>query len=402
MNNQVIKLLPSVLGREQSFLSVELEEVKREIRSTVSNARVLVIGAAGSIGSAFVDVVAQFPLKCLHLIDISENNLAEVVRRFRSSRLSVPDDFKTFAIDYTGPEMEALLRSENYDYVLNFSALKHVRSERDPFTLMRLLEVNILGNWNLIDSLLATSPPTKIFSVSSDKSVNPANLMGASKSFMERLFLSRSNEIPFGSARFANVAFSDGSLLHSFLRRIENGQPLSAPNDIKRYFISHEEGGQLCLLGAFAGENSEIVFPKFEPESDMMTFSEIAKLVLRENGYDPLECEDEEEALRRAGEMTSATKQWPCFFSESNTSGEKPFEEFFYSDEKVDLNRYPNVGIVTYPKTSTREKVLSAIEAIQEIRGSWDWRKESLLNIVREVVPELTHLETHKNLDQKM
>lgn len=402
MKQIIDQVLPEILGRKSSFLHEEISSSNAQIADSLAGASVLIIGAAGSIGSAFVRELAFFSVKSIHLIDISENNLAEVVRSFRSAGICLPGDFKTFAIDFTGPEMKALLGTFSYDYVLNFSALKHVRSERDPFTLMRLLEVNILGNSMLLDSLEARGVPKMTFSVSSDKAVRPANLMGASKAFMERVFLSRSKEVPFGSARFANVAFSDGSLLHSFLKRLENKQPLSAPRDIRRYFITHQEAGQLCLLGAFTGKSREVFFPKFQPEEDMMTFSEIACVLLEANGYKPLECTSEEEALQVASQLSPTSREWPCYFSDSDTTGEKPFEEFHDPREEVDLLRFPEVGVVTKPIATESVKISEAISDIEGLRAKGDWKKEDLLSAVKKAVPELDHIERGRDLDQKM
>jgi FlaA1/EpsC-like NDP-sugar epimerase len=402
MSKTIDTILPAILGREDSFLKADIEAKRAEITSTLVGKRVLVIGAAGSIGAAFSRVLAEYSIGTLHLIDISENNLAELVRDFRSSGTNLPEDFQTFAIDFSGSEMRALLQMQAYDYVLNFAALKHVRSERDPLTLMRLLKVNVLANDQLIQSLLGTNPPTRVFAVSSDKAVRSANLMGGSKAFMERVFLSRADELPFGSARFANVAFSDGSLLFSFLRRLELRQPISAPNDVRRYFITHREAGELCLLGAFTGGNREIVFPKFRPESDMMTFAEIARVFLRAHGYEPHECDSEEEARARALELTSSSKEWPCWFTGSDTTGEKAFEEFSHPDETVDLARFEQVGIVTKPRYDGAEVVRTAIDHVLKIRDSGRWDKAELLEAVRLAVPELDHVEHGRNLDQKM
>jgi len=395
-------VLAQILGRKDSFVEEEIRSFDGEITCALRGARLLVIGAAGSIGAAFTRVLAAYPMGGLHLIDLNENNLVEVVRGFRSSGMSLPEDFRTYTIDFTGPEMQALLKCESYDFILNFSALKHVRSERDPFSLMRLLEVNVLGNARLLDSLLAGTKPRRIFSVSSDKAVRPANLMGASKAFMERVFLLRADEMSFASSRFANVAFSDGSLLFSFLRRIESGQPISAPSDVRRYFITHEEAGHLCLLGAFTGNNREIYFPKFRPESDMLTFAEIAAIFLRSNGLEPLECSSEAEALARAAELTGSSKRWPCWFSSSDTTGEKNFEEFYHPDEQIDLHRFPQVGVVTGPLGGDPEKLKSAIATLEKLRSQRRWTKDDLVGAIQMAVQELDHAELGRNLDQKM
>ncbi len=395
-------ILPKMLGRDGSFLQQEMNLKDADISSQLKNAKVLVIGAAGSIGASFVRVLTGYAVKSLHLIDISESNLAELVRDFRSAGVVLPDDFKTYAIDFSGPEMAALLDAQQYDYVLNFAALKHVRSERDPFTMMRLLEVNVLANDNLCQQLMQKADTQMVFSVSSDKSVRPASIMGASKAFMERVFLANCDKLPFTSARFANVAFSDGSLLHSFCQRLEKNQPLSAPSDVRRYFISHREAGELCFLGCFAGLNKEIVFPQLDQTKDMMTFSEIAKLFLNHHGYEALECESDVEARAKSLELTTQSTQWPCHFSESDTSGEKMYEEFSDTTEVVNTTRYPNLGIVTDPTFHGSERVYEGIASINNLRAKGAWEQQELIDIVSKAVPELTHVSSSKNLDQKM
>lgn len=396
------KLLSTILGRSSSFMSDDILIYSDELKKVISNAKILIIGAAGSIGQSFVLEVLKYQPTGIHLIDISENNLVEVVRQLRSGGHYVPEDFKTYAIDYTTVEMDALLKSEDYDYVLNFSALKHVRSERDGFTLMRLLEVNVMGNDRLAQSLKNSKSLKKVFSVSSDKSVNPANLMGASKAFMERVFIAHSGDLPFGSARFANVAFSDGSLLHSFMVRMARFEPLSAPSDVRRYFITHEEAGQLCLLSCFLGDNNEIYYPKFKPEKDMMTFADIAREVIKHHGYTPLECETDKEALELAKEETFHKKLWPCCFTPSDTSGEKMFEEFYHEDEQTDEDRYQSIGVVTKASYQGAEIITQATKELSNLRNMGSWEKEQIVEIVKRAIPELKHSETNKNLDQKM
>lgn len=396
------EILKAILGRDTSFLASDIERSAREIGERLQDARVLVIGAAGSIGSSFVREVTNYKPKGLHLLDISENNLVELVRDLRAGAYPLPDDFKTFALDFGGPEMAALLRTSDYEYVLNFAALKHVRSERDPFTLMRLLQVNVLANAELISELKQSKSLRRCFSVSSDKSVRPANFMGASKALMERAFLAESDEIEFGSARFANVAFSDGSLLHGFGSRLLKMQPFSAPSDVRRYFITHQEAGQLCILGCFTGSNREIVFPKFDPDRDMMTFAEIARVYLRKHGYEPYECSSEEEALEFMKNRKSDSKEWACYFSESDTAGEKMYEEFNDPSEGVDMERYEAVGVITDPSFHGSEGVAEAISEIRQLRGFGQWTMEELQEKVQKAVPELSHVESDKDLDQKM
>jgi FlaA1/EpsC-like NDP-sugar epimerase len=395
-------ILTAILQREKSFLTPDIEGFDAVIRESVYGSRVLVIGAAGSIGGAFVKELIPYEPEVLDLIDISENNLAEVVRDLRSSGVTLPPKFATYSLDYGGPEMRALLEKNHYDYVLNFSALKHVRSERDPFTLMRLLEVNVLSNARLIGWLKETHVPRKIFAVSSDKAVRSGNLMGGSKAFMERVFLAHSDEIPFGSARFANVAFSDGSLLHGFKQRLEKRQPITAPNDVKRYFISHQEAGQLCLLGCFAGRNREITYSDFRPDRDMLTFSEIAKVFLKESGYQPFECASEEEALEMAANLDESSTDWPCYFSSTDTSGEKPYEEFVDPSEETDASRFSVMGVITKPVDYGAERTLAAVEELKALRESGQWTIEEIATIVKRAVPEINHVQSARNLDQKM
>jgi len=341
------KLAARVLGRTESFLAEGLESEDRVIRDALRSANVLVIGAGGSIGSAFVQELCGFSMGCLHLVDISENTLVELVRSLRASGRELPGEFRTFALDYCGREMHSLLGSYSYDYVLNFAALKHVRSERDPFTLMRLLQVNVVGNEALLDRLEKMNSLKRAFCVSSDKAVRPASLMGASKAFMERAFLARSDSVDFGSARFANVAFSEGSLLSGFLKRLAKGQPLSAPSDVRRYFITAREAGQLCVLACFTGRNREIYYPELSESRDMMTFSQIAEIILHEHGLRALECGSDREAIERMKARDTASDEWPCHFSPSDTSGEKMFEEFVNPVEKISPRRLPNIGVVS-------------------------------------------------------
>lgn len=397
-----LQLNQLVVGRHVSFLHQEINNSREQIAAAVAPSRILVIGAAGSIGAAFTRELVKFSIQQLHLVDISENNLVELIRGFRSGGTALPDDFQSFAIDFTGPEMAALLSQHTYDYVLNFAALKHVRSERDQFTMMRMLEVNVLGNQRLLQQLCTATKTKKVFCVSSDKAVHPGNIMGASKAFMERVFLNMADKISFGSARFANVAFSDGSLLHSFKRRLELRQPLSAPTDVQRYFITHEEAGHLCLLGAFTGDNREIVFPKFQPERDMMTFADIARTVLANAGFDADECESEDEARRKASELSNGSRKWPCYFTTSDTGGEKPFEEFHDDAEQVDLDRYPAVGVVTQPLTTDSAVLGKAVGKLIELQSDGKWTIDCLKSAVSQAVPQLEHIQAGKNLDQKM
>jgi nucleoside-diphosphate-sugar epimerase len=396
------KLLARILGRSRSLFADTVSQRQDELRQAIGSSRILVIGAGGSIGASFVKVLAQYQPSALHLADLSENSLVALVRDLHARQLVPPDEFATYAVGFDEIEFYQYLRSvPRFDFILNFAALKHVRSERDPFTAMRLLRINVLANYDLLASLEALSP-RRFFCVSSDKAVNPASLMGASKAFMERVCLNQAETIPFSSARFANVAFSEGSLLQSFCQRIERRQPLAAPSDVRRYFISHEEAGQLCLLACFLGGNREIFTPGLRANLDLKTFSEIAVMLLEEHGYVPLLCDSEKDALASAREPLGPGAAWPCYFAPSDTAGEKPVEEFCAPSETVDADRYANINVVTRPQTSPSKVIHAAVEKIKKYRQSGSWTKDELLHAVQSVVPEFAHLAMEANLDHKL
>ncbi len=396
------ELLKKILNRSESMFEQDISAHRDTVQQSVVGSRILVIGAAGSIGNAFARQLISFKPDALHLVDISENNLVEVVRDLRSSLLALPKDFKTYPVAMGSEEFEKVLQHQKvYDYVVNFSAMKHVRSEKDPFSLMRMYNTNVFFLKKLLEALEG-SDIRKFFSVSSDKAANPASIMGATKTFMERILLAYAERIPFSTARFANVAFSDGSLLHGFLRRLEKRQPLSAPHDVKRYFISHEEAGQLCILSCFLGENRDIFFPKLNEDGDLRTFSEIAVMVLEAHGCRPYLCNSEQEAKERAARMKFGAKDWPCYFFESDTTGEKPFEEFFTDLDRVDLARYRNIGVISQPPWKDRDLLDRALMAFEKVRRKSLWRKEDMVEAIRIIVPELEHEEKGRNLDQKM
>lgn len=396
------KLTKSVLGREESLFQADFFSVREDVISKLKSSKVMITGAAGSIGSAFTKLIAEYPLSSLHLVDLSENNLVETVRELRSRSGALTAELRTFAIGMGSPEFRYYLEREGpFDYILNFAAMKHVRSERDPYSLMRLLQVNVVANDDLLSSLQNASPK-KVFAVSSDKAVNSANLMGGSKAFMERVFLSRSEDFHFNSARFANVAFSDGSLLDGFLKRLDRRQPFSAPTDIRRFFIDEREAAQLCLLSLTTGKSGEIYYPNLHPDKDLKSFSDIACLILDEMGLKPVHCESEEEARTWFGRFPNQTKEWPCYFTASNTSGEKPYEEFVNDGEITDTDRFSTLGVVTQPATTPPDMIQKVLAEIRRLYITGNWSKSDLVNLVQEAVPEMKHIETHQNLDQKM
>jgi FlaA1/EpsC-like NDP-sugar epimerase len=361
----------------------------------------LVIGGAGSIGQAVVKEIFKRNPQILHVVDISENNLTELVRDLRSSLGYISGDFATLALDSGSLEFDAFLKSQNgYDYLLNLSALKHVRSEKDPYTLMRMINVNIC---NTEKSLLQSKnlKVKKYFCVSTDKAANPVNMMGASKRIMEMFLMRRSLDIPISTARFANVAFSDGSLLHGFNKRIQKHQPLSAPKDVRRYFVTPQESGELCLMSCLLGGNRDIFFPKLSEYLHLITFEEIAVKYLEQLGYEAYVCSSEDEARCKIQELV-LKKKWPCYFSNSDTTGEKDFEEFFTESEILDMDRFASIGVIKN-KPKFDEDLLDYFWAsISEMKKREHWSKKEIVDLFNKMIPNFFHKETGKYLDGRM
>jgi len=390
-----------LIGRSSPILLGDLETNKNELLAIVKESRFLVIGAAGSIGQAVTKEIFKRNPKKLHAVDISENNLVELVRDIRSSFGYIDGDFRTFALDIGSWQYDAFIDTDGqYDYVLNLSALKHVRSEKDPYTLMRMIEVNILNTLKTINQSKRKGVK-KYFCVSTDKAANPVNMMGGSKRIMEMFLMRESQYIDISTARFANVAFSDGSLLHGFNQRLEKKQPIVAPSDVKRYFVVPQESGELCLLSSMLGENRDIFFPKLSEELHLITFAEIAQKYLRSKGFEPYLCENEDEARNLIKKLPEQGK-WPCLFTPSNTTGEKDFEEFFTSNEAIDLDRFQNLGVVKNGLAENEVKLDYFLDAISEMRNRGKWTKEEIVSLFHEMIPGFGHQEKGKYLDSKM
>ena len=390
-----------LLGRTGPLLSSDVEAWEQQLSETVAESRFLVIGGAGSVGQAVTKQLFARGPKALHVVDLSENNLVELVRDIRSSLGYIEGDFRTFALDCGSTEFEALHGHEGpYDYVLNLSALKHVRSEKDPYTLMRLVRVNVLNTLSTLD-LAVGAGSRKYFAVSTDKAANPVNMMGASKRIMEMFLSDFAERIPISSARFANVAFSDGSLLHGFTQRLAKGQPLSAPRDVRRYFVTFEEAGQLCMMSCILGENRDIFFPKLSKDLNLATFSDIAVNFLHQRGYEPVVCDSEAEARERVAELSSKGK-WPCYFFDSDTTGEKDVEEFFTEGEHVDLDRFRTIGVVKNSASCEREQLKEFRRAVEDLLERGAWKKSDLVRLFFTMLPDFAHMETGKYLDDRM
>jgi FlaA1/EpsC-like NDP-sugar epimerase len=390
-----------LIGRTAPLFVDDISNRRKELDSLVSNSRFLVIGGAGSIGQAVTrEIFKRNPL-ALHVVDISENNMVELVRDIRSSLGYIDGDFRTFAIDCGSNEYRALMNaSEGYDYVLNLSALKHVRSEKDQFTLMRLIEVNILNTIKTIQ-MAKEQGVKKYFCVSTDKAANPVNMMGASKRIMEMFLMRESKSLKISTARFANVAFSDGSLLHGFNQRFAKRQPISAPNDVRRYFVTPQESGELCLMSCLLGENRDIFFPKLSEQLHLTTFSQIAERYIKNLGYEPHHCSTEGEARDRSDELI-ASKRWPCYFFKSDTSGEKDFEEFFTDKEVLDMDRFQSLGVIKNKANFSTDILDNFLEVIHDLRAQTVWEKTPIVDLFNEMLPDFDHIDTSKYLDGRM
>lgn len=393
--------LLSMIGRGRPLFDHDLAAAEADLAERVQSSSFLVLGGAGSIGQAVVKELFRRSPQRLHVVDVSENNLVELVRDLRSSLGYIRGDFRTLAIDAGGKEMDAFVRSvDPYDYVLNFAAMKHVRSERDPFTLMRMVRTNVLMTLATLAQAIGRGAP-RYFAVSSDKAVRPANAMGATKQAMELCLAAKSGEIEVTSARFANVAFSDGSLLHGFNLRLAKRQPLSAPEDVLRYFITAREGAVLCLMACLLGANRECFFPAPGADFDATSFRTLAESYLETRGFRAVPCGSEEEARRRVEELAVVGK-WPCYFFRSDTTGEKRIEEFHTAEETVDLARFREIGVVCWPASAKAEELRRFLDRIETLRSSGHWTRADILDPLQELLADFTHRETGHFLDDRM
>lgn len=391
-----------VTKRPQSMFMQDIKINRELLRKKICGKSVLVIGGAGSIGSSFIKAILPFRPAALIVVDTNENALAELTRDLRSTKgMYVPEDYIPYPMDFASPVFEKMFRKHGgFDIVANFSAHKHVRSEKDIYSVEALLQNNVLHARRLLD-LLAEYPPEEYFCVSTDKAANPVNIMGASKRIMEDVIFSYSDRFPVKTARFANVAFSNGSLPAGFLARIQKLQPLSAPSDVRRYFVSPEESGQICLLACILGNNREIFFPKLA-EAQMMTFDGIARELLRAHGYDILECGSDQEAIEKAEELKKGGRLYPVHFSISDTSGEKPFEEFVTDTETAEMSRYSSLGVITGKGIPDQSRISILFRDLEAAFEQETTTKEEIIRIMKTYLPNFEHIETGKSLDSKM
>ena len=392
----------SVIGRDESLFAADLARHDAELRAEISGRSVLVIGGAGTIGSSYIRAILQYEPARLVVVDLNENGLTELTRDLRSTEGQfVPDDYKTYPISFGDAVFERMFRAEGpFDIVAHFAAHKHVRSEKDRYSIEAMVENNVMNTVSLLD-LLVDLPPRHFFCVSTDKAANPANVMGASKKLMEEAVLAYAAQLPAVTARFANVAFSNGSLPDGFLERITKNQPLTAPRDVRRYFVSPAESGQLCMLACVLGRPADIFFPQLD-EPRMLTFSTIADALLRDLGYEPVEYSSEAEARAAAATRPVDSTTWPVYYFDSDTSGEKSFEEFYTTGEIVDLDRFEALGVVEARAGSDVAGIRALVAQLRDLFAQPDLTKQAIVDLLSTLVPTFQHVETGKSLDQKM
>ena len=392
----------NITFRQKSMFAEDIEANNEKLTSEITDSSVLVIGGAGSIGSSYIRALLRYKPKKLVVVDISENGLTELTRDLRSTyKMFVPEEYRTYPVNFADTVFKQLFKDEKgFDIVANFSAHKHVRSEKDEYSVKALLENNVLKAYNLM-LLLKMFPPRHFFCVSTDKAANPVNIMGCSKKVMEVMVMAYSSHFKVSTARFANVAFSNGSLLAGFVERIMKRQPLSAPKDVRRYFVSPEESGQICLMANIIGGNCEIFFPKLGKEQ-VMTFSKIADTFVKSLGYIPYRCSSEEEAKHFAAEMKEGSKEYPVYYFCSDTTGEKDFEEFYIKGEHINMNRFNSLGVIENYKCKKDNEINIYFNSLTELLEKPEVTKAEIVASLKSFVPNFEHEEKGRNLDQKM
>lgn len=392
----------NVVKRKSSMFITDIQDNNEKLLNKINGKSVLVIGGAGSIGSSFIKALLPYKPSSLVVVDINENALAELTRDLRSTPgMFVPADYVPYPVDFNSPVFEKMLRNRGgFDIVGNFSAHKHVRSEKDIYSVEALLQNNVIHAKRLLD-LLVEFPPEEYFCVSTDKAANPVNIMGASKRIMEDLIFSYSDKFPVKTARFANVAFSNGSLPAGFIARMQKLQPISAPSDVRRFFVSPEESGQICMLACMLGENREIFFPKLD-NVQMMRFDTIAEAFIKEHGYEIDYCSSDEEAIEKSVSLRNGGTKYPVHFSGSDTSGEKAYEEFFTDSERTDMERFGALGVIVEKEIPDKKAVTNLVDMLTKAFEDDGISKEDVVRMISTYLPEFRHIETGKSLDQKM
>lgn len=392
-----------VTKREESLLNPDFQKYNNELNQRINGKKVLVIGGAGTIGSSYIKAILKFKMAKLVVVDINENGLTELVRDLRSSiGYNIPNEFITYPVNFGDRVFEKIFHFHGpFDIVANFAAHKHVRSEKDIFSIEAMIENNVLRARKLLD-LLLEFPPEHFFCVSTDKAANPVNIMGASKKLMEELIMAYADKLPIKTARFANVAFSNGSLPLGFLERLNKKQPWSCPLGIRRFFVSPQESGELCLMASIMGEPGDIFFPKLDEQKDMIPFDQMAIDLLHSLNYEPDICKTEEEARHKALNLNIKSTKYPIYFFGSDTSGEKAFEEFFTEKEILDKKSFINLGVIKNSKKRSIAEIDAIFNNLHKLFDSSDITKSKIVDILKIYLPNFEHIEKGKGLDQKM
>ncbi|MEG1759911.1 MAG: polysaccharide biosynthesis protein [Alistipes sp.] len=388
--------------RSQSMFAEDVEANRAALQREIEGRSVLVIGGAGTIGSSYIRAVLKFHPSKLYVVDINENGLTELTRDLRSTAGGyVPQEYLTYPINFADPLFEKMFRAQGgFDIVANFSAHKHVRSEKDCYSVEALLENNVVRARRLLE-LLLEFPPRHFFCVSTDKAANPVNIMGGSKKIMEEMIMTYSSRYPITTARFANVAFSNGSLLDGFLQRMLKRQPLSAPCDVRRYFVSPNESGEICMLACMLGRSGEIYFPKLQP-AQMLTFAQIGTAFLASMGYQAIECASEEQARQLAAARAETSREYPVYYFTSETTGEKEYEEFFTEGEQVSLNEFRALGVVKNAVKRPLAEIDTLFSDLNDLFHASQTTKADIVRVMKAFLVNFDHVEKGKNLDSKM
>lgn len=397
----VNNVLQKILGRTESLFKHDLESNAEKLADSIENKSILVIGGAGTIGSSFIRAALKYRPEKVVVVDINENGLTELVRDLRSTQNQfIPENFFTYPVSFDSPIFRKLfLAHGKFHIVANFAAHKHVRSEKDIFSIEALLENNLIKAKELLD-ILIDFPPDHFFCVSTDKAANPVNIMGASKKMMEEMIFSYSEHYKISTARFANVAFSNGSLLEGFLKRIEKEQPLSCPSDIKRFFVTPRESGEICLMACILGNNSEIFFPKLDMQNDLINFAKIYPVLLSEMKYEPIICNSDNEARDKINLIKE--NKYPVYLFKTDTMGEKLFEEFYTETEIYSLDKYMSLGVISKQAAFNKNEITNIIAELKALLVCQNVVKTDIVKWLKKYIPEFEHIETGLSLDKKM